>query len=110
MRRSYIGKIPWVKFFLLWGLAILMGGSLLWLHCGLTSRLVPPLLALALGTGLGLLWATTLPQWQKAHCAWCGARVRARSSRRDERGKGLVWIYKCESCGHVTEKSSISQH
>jgi hypothetical protein len=107
MNLFWLGQVPWGKFFLLWILAVLMGGSLLWLHWGFTSRMVPPLLALALGTGLSLLWATQLPRWRKAHCAWCGARVRAGSSLRAGGEKGLVWVYKCEICGQVTEKSAM---
>ena len=97
-------RVPWDKFLLLWFLAILMGGSLLWLHYGSTPGIVRPTAGLALGSGVGLLWATTRPHWQKAHCAWCGARVKAKTLRLD-RGKG-AWlaVYKCEGCGHTTEK------
>ena len=56
-----------------------MGTSLLWLHFGFTGRIVLPALSLAAAAGVGLLWATTRPRWEKAHCSWCGASVRAKS-------------------------------
>ena len=104
MIRSFLSRVPWEKFFLLWFLAILMGTSLLWLHYGFTPKILVPAGYLVAATGLGILWGTTRPRWQKAHCAWCGARVRAHSMRFDGKAGGWVMVYPCEKCGHVTEK------
>jgi len=101
---SFLKRVPWEKFFLLWFLAVLMGTSLLWLHYGFTPKILVPDLLLTAGAGLGLLWGTTRPRWQKAHCAWCGARVKAHSMKFDEKAGGWVMVYPCEKCGHVTEK------
>lgn len=81
-----------------------MGTSLLWLHYGFAPKIVVPVAYLSVGTGLGLLWGTTRPRWQKAHCAWCGMRLKAHSMRYDEKAGGWVMVYPCEKCGHVTEK------
>ncbi|HUO57722.1 MAG TPA: hypothetical protein VMV05_06050 [bacterium] len=68
-----------------------------------------PALWLVLGAGSLLLWATTRPRWQKAHCSWCGARVTASAMKFDE--KGGVWItyYQCLKCGHTTEKTKSTK-
>ena len=105
MIRSFLNRVPWEKFFLLWFLAVLMGTSLLWLHYGFTAKILVPVLYLGAGSGLGLLWGTTRPRWQKAHCAWCGARVKAQSMRFDQNAGRWVMAYPCEKCGHVTEKA-----
>ena len=110
LKAGWMGKIPWVKFFLLWGLAILMGGSLLWLHWGFTSQFVGPFVWMVIAVGTGLLWATSRPQWKKVYCSWCGSRVKAHTSRKDEKGKGWVFLYPCQACGHITEKSMDSLH
>ncbi len=100
----FLNRVPWEKFFLLWFLALLMGTSLLWLHYGFTPRILLPDLGLALGTGLGLLWGTTRPRWEKAHCSWCATRVSAKTMKYDEGRKGWVTVYECAKCGHITEK------
>lgn len=102
---AFFQRVPWEKFFLLWFLALLMGSSLLWLHYGFTPKILGPVGILALGAGLGLLWGTTRPRWQKAYCAWCASRVRASSMRFDGVQKAWVLVYRCEKCGQVTEKS-----
>jgi hypothetical protein len=104
MLSSFLQRVPWEKFFLLWFLAVLMGSSLLWLHYGATPKILGPMGLLALAAALGLLWATTRPRWQKAHCAWCGNRVRAGAVKFDESQKAWVLAYRCERCGQVTEK------
>jgi hypothetical protein len=104
MLSAFFKRVPWEKFFLLWALAILMGTSLLWLHYGFTPKIVIPDVGLALATGLGLLWGTTLPRWEKAHCAWCANRVQAHSKKYDAERKGWVTVYPCPKCGQVTEK------
>ncbi len=109
MTHAFLSRVPWEKFFLLWFLALLMGTSLLWLHYGFTPKIVVPVVYLAVGTGLGLLWGTTRPRWQKAHCAWCGARLKAHSMRFDKKAGGWVMIYPCDKCGHVTEKTKTSK-
>lgn len=109
MIRSFIDRVPWEKFFLLWFLAVLMGSSLLWLHYGFTAKILFPVAYLFMGTGAGLLWGTTRPRWQKAHCAWCGARVKAHSMRYDGTTGGWVMVYPCEKCGHVTEKTKAAK-
>lgn len=81
-----------------------MGGSLLWLHYGFTPKILLPVGWLALATALGLLWGTTRPRWQKAHCSWCGNRVNAKATRFDESLKAWVLVYQCEKCGNITEK------
>ncbi len=100
----FLSRVPWEKFFLLWFLALLMGTSLLWLHYGFTPKILLPVGLLALGTALGLLWGTTRPRWQKAHCSWCANRVQAKVMKYDEKRKGWVTLYECAKCGHVTEK------
>lgn len=102
----FIQRIPWPKFLLLWFLALLMGASLLWLHYGFTPKILMPVAWLALGAGAGLVWGTTRPRWQKAHCAWCGARVAAKAVRRDGEKKAWVTVYECARCGQVTEKTA----
>ncbi len=104
MLLSFLQRVPWEKFFLLWFLAILMGSSLLWLHYGFTPKILGPVGVLVLAAALGILWGTTRPRWQKAHCAWCASRVRASSMRFDEAQKAWVLVYRCEKCGQVTEK------
>lgn len=101
---SFFQRVPWEKFFLLWFLAFLMGSSLLWLHYGFTPKILGPAGILALASAAGLLWGTTRPRWQKAHCAWCGYRVRANVMKFDEARKAWVLLYRCEKCGQVTEK------
>jgi hypothetical protein len=101
---SFFNRVPWEKIFLLWFLALLMGTTLLWLHYGFTLRILWPVLWLALGTGAGLLWGTTRPRWEKAHCSWCAARVSAKAMKYDKGRKGWVRVYECAKCGHVTEK------
>ena len=81
-----------------------MGTSLLWLHYGFTREIAAPAAWLAAATGLGLLWAVTRPQWEKAHCSWCGSRVRAKASRYEAQSKAWVMVYECAKCGHLTEK------
>jgi hypothetical protein len=102
---SLFKRVPWEKFFLLWFLAVLMGCSLLWLNFGFTQRTLLPLGILILVSGLGLLWGTTLPKWQKAHCSYCLNRVSAKAMRFDEEHQVWVMIYECEKCGHITEKA-----
>lgn len=102
---SFLKRVPWGKFFLLWFLAVLMGSSLLWLNFGFTQRTLPPLGILILLSGLGLLWGTTLPKWQKAHCSFCLNRVSAKATRFDKGQRVWVLIYECEKCGHITEKA-----
>lgn len=104
MLSSFLQRVPWEKFFLLWFLALLMGSSLLWLHYGFSPKILGPVASLAFASGLGLLWGTTRPRWQKAHCAWCGTRVRANQMKFDESKKSWVLLYRCEKCGQVTEK------
>ncbi len=104
MLSSFLRRVPWEKFFLLWFLAVLMGASLLWLHYGFTPKILGPVGALALASALGLLWGTTRPRWQKAHCAWCGSRVKAHATRFDQVQKNWVMVYRCGKCGQVTEK------
>jgi len=86
-----------------------MGTSLLWLHYGFTARIVVPSLCLLLAAGMGLLWGTSRPRWQKAHCTWCGFRVSAAEMIFDEAKKEWVMIYHCPKCGHVTEKSKAGK-
>lgn len=81
-----------------------MGASLLWLHFGFTPRFLGPFEVLALGSALGILWGTTRPRWEKAHCAWCAERLQAHSKKYDQERKGWVTLYPCAKCGHVTEK------
>ncbi len=100
----FLQRVPFGKFFLLWFLALLMGISLLWLHYGLSSGIIVPFLFLGAVTGPGLLWAVTRPRWEKAHCSWCGSRVRAVAVRRETAGEGWVLVYSCGKCGHLTEK------
>jgi hypothetical protein len=102
--RNFFSRVPWEKFFLLWFFALLMGTSLLWLHYGFTPKILVPTAWLALVTALGILWGTTRPRWQKAHCSWCGNRVRAKAMRYDEKAGGWVMVHPCDKCGHVTEK------
>lgn len=101
---GFFNRVPWGKFFLLWFLALLMGTSLLWLHYGFTAKILMPVGWLALAAGLGILWGTTRPRWQKAHCAWCANRVQASTMRFDEKAAAWVTVYRCEKCGHLTEK------
>ena len=97
-------RVPWEKFFLLWFLALVMGSSLLWLHYGFTAKIVVPVTWLSLLAALGILWGTTRPRWEKAYCAWCAARVQAKSKKFDRERKGWVLYYHCAQCGQVTEK------
>jgi len=101
---NLLKRVPWGKFFLLWFLAVLMGTSLLWLNFGFEERFFTFLALLVAGTGLGLLWGTTRPRWQKAHCTWCMNKVAAKAMRYDETQKVWVMVYECEKCGHITEK------
>jgi hypothetical protein len=101
---SFLKRVPWEKFFLLWFFSLLVWISLLWLHYGFTERILVPLACLWGATGLGLLWATTRPRWEKTHCSWCGARVTAKATRYDK-AKGWLMVYDCAKCGHLTEKS-----
>jgi hypothetical protein len=100
-----LSRVPWGKFFLLWFLAVLMGTSLLWLNFGFEERFFTYWAMLVVGTGLGLLWGTTRPRWQKAHCTWCMNRVAAKAMRYDKAQKVWVMVYECEKCGHITEKT-----
>ena len=100
---TFLERVPWEKFLLLWFLAVLMGTSLLWLHYGFTTGILVPFFCLLGATAAGLLWGTTRPRWEKAHCSWCSQRVNAAEMRYDEK-KGWVMIYRCPKCGHVTEK------
>jgi hypothetical protein len=102
---DWLERVPWDKYFLLWFLAIFMGSSLLWLHYGFTEKILFPLVLLAVITALGLLWGTTRPEWQKAHCAWCAGRVRAKATRFDKKLRTWILIYECSKCGHLTEKT-----
>jgi hypothetical protein len=104
MSSAIIKRVPWEKFFLLWFLAVLMGTSLLWLHYGFTPKIVMPVDCLAAATGLGLLWGTTRPRWEKAYCSWCATRVQAKAKQYDRNRGGWVMLYDCAKCGHVTEK------
>lgn len=106
--KAFFNRVPWGKFFLLWFLGVLMGSSLLWLSFGFTERIVLPLALLIVATALGLLWATTLPKWQKAYCSFCLNRVSAKATRFDEAHQVWVMIYECEKCGHITEKAKKS--
>ena len=101
---NFLNRVPWEKFFLLWFLAFLMGSSLLWLHYGFTPRILVPVLWLVLCAGLLLLWGTTRPRWQKAHCSWCAARVTAAAMKYDEQRNSWVTYYHCLKCGNTTEK------
>jgi hypothetical protein len=107
---SFLKRVPWQKFFLLWFLALLMGTSLLWLHYSFTPKILMPAGILALAAALGLLWGTTRPRWQKAHCNWCGTPVRAASMRYDEGHRAWVLIYRCHKCGQVTEKNKAQKY
>lgn len=109
MLSAFLKRVPWGKFLLLWALSLVMGASLLWLHYGLTPALVRPSLLLWLLVGGGLLWGTTRPKWQKAHCAWCGFRLSASSMRYDEGKEGWVLAYPCPKCGQVTEKLKTAE-
>lgn len=102
---SFLKRVPWEKFFLLWFLAVLMGSSLLWLNFGFTQKTLTPLGILILVSGLGLIWGTTRPKWQKAHCSYCLNRVSAKATRFDEEHQVWVLVYECEKCGHITEKT-----
>ena len=104
MTLSFFKRVPWGKFFLLWFLAVLMGTSLLWLHFGFAGGIVLPSVLLAAVAGAGLLWATTRPRWEKAHCSWCGAPVRAKALVFDRERPGWKITYGCPKCGHWTEK------
>ena len=104
MNTAFFKRVPWGKFLLLWFLSFLMGASLLWLHYGFTEQIWAPLSLLDTLTGLGLLWATTRPRWQKAYCSWCGMRVQAQTMKYDEARKGWVTLYPCVKCGQATEK------
>ena len=104
MLKAFLNRVPWGKFILLWALALLMGTSLLWLHYGANPAILKPAFLTWLGVGVGLLWGTTRPRWQKAHCAWCGARLTASSMRYDEAQKAWLLSYPCAKCGQVTEK------
>ena|SRR5579859_4126168 len=101
---AFLKRAPWEKFFLLWFLAFLMGTSLLWLHYGFTVRILGPEIWLLLGTAAGLLWGTTRPRWEKAHCSWCGAKISAKAMKFDEKRRGWVMVYSCAKCGNITEK------
>jgi hypothetical protein len=100
----FLRRVPWGKFLLLWALALLMGSALLWLHFGFTPKFPGPFAVLAAVSALGILWGTTRPRWEKAHCAWCMERLQAHSKKYDEGRKGWVTYYPCPKCGHVTEK------
>jgi hypothetical protein len=104
MLSAFLKRVPWEKFFLLWFLALLMGTSLLWLHYGFTAGILVPMVCLALASGLGLLWGTTRPRWEKTHCSWCATRVQAKVKKYDQKRKGWMTLYECAKCGHVTEK------
>ena len=86
-----------------------MGTSLLWLHYGFTPRILGPSIGLLMASAVGLLWGTTRPRWEKAHCSWCAARVNASEMKYDETKKGWVMVYRCAKCGHVTEKSKLKK-
>jgi hypothetical protein len=101
---SFCNRVPWGKFFLLWFLALLMGSSLLWLHYGFTRKILVPTSLFALGSAMGILWGTTRPRWQKAHCSWCGSRVGAHSMRFEPDTKIWVLTYLCSKCGQATER------
>ena len=109
MLSSFLQRVPWEKFFLLWFLALLMGTSLLWLHYGFTPKILGPVEVLVLASALGLLWGTTRPRWQKAHCAWCGNRVKVHSMRFDEARQTWILVYRCGKCGQVTEKQKVKR-
>ncbi len=101
---TLLSRVPWGKFLLLWFLGVLMGTSLLWLHYGFTSAIRAPFAWLVGAVGIALLWGTTRPRWQKAHCSWCMARVTASEMKFDKDREGWVTYYNCAKCGHVTEK------
>ena len=82
-----------------------MGASLLWLHYDFSEKILLPLAVLVPAIGLGLLWGTTQPKWQKAHCSFCLNRVSAKAMRFDDQNNIWVMIYECEKCGHITEKA-----
>ncbi len=103
--KAFLDRVPWGKFFLLWFLGVVMGSSLLWLSYGFTERTLGPLLLLVLATGIGLLWGTTRPKWQKTHCSYCLNRVSAKATRFDEAHQVWVLVYECGKCGHITEKA-----
>ncbi len=86
-----------------------MGTSLLWLNYGLSLRILEPMGLLLLATGAGLLWATTRPRWEKAHCSWCMARVTAHEMKYDEAKASWIVIYACSKCGHMTEKIKVKK-
>ncbi|HJT24595.1 MAG TPA: hypothetical protein VJ873_08455 [bacterium] len=104
MFSALLQRVPWEKFFLLWFLAVLMGSSLLWLHYGFSPKILGPVGLLVFVSALGLLWGTTRPRWQKAHCDWCGTRVKASVMKFDQARKVWVLLYRCEKCGQMTEK------
>jgi hypothetical protein len=103
--KNFLDRVPWGRFLLLWFLGVLMGASLLWLHYDFSEKILLPLALLIPAIGLGLLWATTLPKWQKAHCSFCMNRVSAKATRFDAGHQAWVLIYECEKCGHITEKT-----
>lgn len=103
--KTFLDRVPWGRFFLLWFLGILMGASLLWLHYDFSEKILMPLAILIPMVGIGLLWGTTLPKWQKAHCSYCLNRVTAKATRFDQEHQVWVLVYECEKCGHITEKA-----
>ena len=105
MTTSFLKRVPWEKFLLLWFLALLMGTALLWLHYGFTERILAQYLWLMPVTGAGLLWGTTRPRWEKTHCSWCAQRVNATEMKYDEARGTWITFYHCAKCGNVTKKS-----
>ena len=110
MDSHFKNRVPWKKFFLLWALAMIMGGSVFWLHWGFTLHTYKYLMVLGGAAGLGLLWATSRPRWEKAYCSWCGGRVTAQSSRWDEKRGCLIFLFPCPSCGQVSEKHKFKSN
>jgi hypothetical protein len=107
--KVFLNRVPWGRFFLLWFLGVLMGASLLRLHYDFSKKILLPLALLIPAVGLGLLWSTTLPKWQKAHCSFCMNRVSAKATRFDKPKQVWVLIYECEKCGHITEKAQVKK-
>ena len=98
---------PWGRFFLLWGLALLMCGSLFWLHQGFGADWAKWMAGLALGMPLVLAWAMTRPRWQKVTCSWCGSWgkfLEIRGERPAAEWGGPVVTYHCLKCGREMER------